>query len=287
MTRSLLLAFAVLAVPATAQTADSTPAADPTVAAATDSTATDSTAAFVADPAQARPLYNEALALGRSNNYSEALLKYEESLRHNPGFAPSAFGRAQALAQLSRLDDARTAFEEALATARAANDSAVQTAAERGLAQVRTAIEQREANSAAQSAAATEAARVQVMTDAINEATGLLNSDPVSPDAAQRAYDALERARESGYDANLVAYYYAKALIALDRAAEAVPYAQTAVDAADATTDRSGLYVQLGLAQRAAGDTAAARAAFEAAREGAWASWAAHYLRELDAAAGE
>ena len=276
MTRFLLLAFALLALPAAAQTTDSTMAA-----------ATDSTMAFVADPAQARPLYNQGLALGRSNNYADALLKYEESLRHNPGFAPSAFGRAQSLAQLGRLDDARTAFEQAIATARAANDSAVQTAAQRGLTQVQTAIEQREANAAAQSAAATEAARVQAITDSINEATGLLNSDPVSPDAAQRAFDALESARTNGYDANLVAFYYAKALIALDRAAEAVPYAQMAVDNADASTDRSGLFIQLGLAQRAAGDTAAARTAFEAAREGAWASWAAHYLRELDAAAGE
>ncbi len=285
MTRSLLLAFALLALPAVAQTTDSTAMSDPAMAMTTDSTATDSTAAFVPDPAQARPLYDEALALGRSSNYAEALLKYEESLRHNPGFAPSAFGRAQALAQLGRLEDARSAFEEAVATARAADDSAVRTAAERGLAQVQTAIEQRDANTAAQSAAATEAQRVQAMADAITEATNLLNSDPVSPDAAQRAYDALERARQSGYDANLVAYYYAKALIALDRAAEAVPYAQSAVDAADASTDRSGLYVQLGLAQRAAGDTAAARAAFEAAQSGSWASWASHYLREMDTAA--
>lgn len=286
MTRSLLLALAVLALPATAQTADST-ATGTTLATASDSTASDSTAAFVADPAQARPLYDEALALGRSSSYEAALLKYEESLMHNPGFAPSAFGRAQALAQLGRLDDARTAFETAVATARAADDSAVLTASQRGLTQVEAAIEQRDANAAAQGAAATEAARVQAITDAINEATGLLNADPVTPDAAQQAFDALERARTSGYDANLVAFYYAKALLALDRGAEAVPYAQTAVDNADASTDRSGLYVQLGLAQRAAGDTAAARTAFEAAREGAWASWAEHYLREMDAPASE
>lgn len=285
MTRSLLLALAVLALPAAAQTTDST-ATGTTVAAATDSTASDSTA-FVADPARARPLYDEALALGRSSNYEAALLKYEESLMHNPGFAPSAFGRAQALAQLGRLDDARTAFEAAVAAARAADDSAVLTASQRGLTQVQAAIEQREANAAAQGAAATEAARVQAITDAINEATGLLNADPVTPDAAQQAFDALERARTNGYDANLVAFYYAKALLALDRGTEAVPYAQTAVDAAEAGSDRSGLYIQLGLAQRAAGDMAAARAAFEAAREGAWASWADHYLREMDAPATE
>lgn len=272
MTRLLLLGLAAaLALPASAQTPGAMPAA-------ADSAATDTTA-FVPNPALARPLYDEALAMGRAGNYEEALLKYEESLLNDPAFAPSAFGRAQALAQLGRLDDARSAFETAVAVARAANDSRVAAAAENGLMQVQNAI-------AARDAAAGAAASAEARNAAVAEATNLLNADPLSADAAQQGYAALERARAAGYDANLLAFYYAKALLAMDRGAEALPYAQTAVDTADPASDRSGLYVQLGLAQRAAGNTQAAREAFEAAREGSWSGWAEHYLRELDAAGG-
>lgn len=271
MTRLLaLVLFAGLALPAAAQTAD------PMIA---DTTATEPE--FVANPAQARPLYNEALALGRAGTYDAALLKYDESLLHDPGFLPSLYGRAQALAQLGRFEDARPAYESAIAAARSANDARVLAASEQGLSQVETAIQQRAAHAAAQASAQTETQRVQAMTEAIAEATALLNAEPVPAADAQRAYDALERARQAGYDANLVAYYYARALLALDRGAEAVPYAQTAVDAADPSSDRSGMYVQLGRAQQAAGNTAAARAAFEAARQGQWSGWAEHYLREL------
>ncbi len=281
MTRSLLLGLAVLALPAAAQTTDSTDTLpDPVMSGPMMADTT--TAAFVPNPSLARPLYDEGLALGRAGTYADALLKYEESLLNDPAFAPSAFGRAQALAQLGRLDDAQSAFEQAIAAARAADNRQVVDASERGLAQVQDAITARDV---AASASASAQAASQTMTDAVTEATTLLNADPVTPEAAQQAYDALERARAAGYDPNLVAFYYAKALVALDRGADAVPYAQTALDAADPSADRSGQYIQLGLAQRSAGDTAAARASFESAREGSWSGWADHYLREMDAPA--
>lgn len=285
MNRSLLLGLAVaLALPAAAQTPDSTSAdviLDPVMSGPmmADTTASDTTA-FRADPALARPLYDQGLALGRASNYADALLKYEESLLNDPVYAPSAFGRAQALAQLGRLEDSQSAYEQAIAAARAADNGAVVTASERGLERVQAALAQRQQNASASASA-------EAMTEAVTEATTLLNADPVTPQTAQQAYDALERARAAGYDPNLAAFYYAKALVALDRGAEAVPYAQTALDAADAATDRSGLYIQLGLAQRAAGDGTAARTSFESAREGSWSGWADHYLREMDTAASD
>ena len=286
MNRSLLLGLvAALALPVAAQTPDSTSAdvvMDPVMSGPmmADTTMADSAMAFQPNPAMARPLYDEGLALGRADDYAAALLKYEESLLNDPSFAPSAFGRAQALAQLGRLDDSQSAFEEAIAAARAADNGQVLTASETGLRQVQAAIAQRDA-------AASANASAQAMTAAVTEATELLNADPVTPETAQQAYDALERARAAGYDPNLAAFYYAKALVALDRGAEAVPYAQTALDAADASTDRSGLYIQLGLAQRAAGNMDAARASFESARDGSWSGWAEHYLREMDTAASD
>ena len=276
MNRLSLLGLAAAALVAAPTQAQDTPAT-PTDPMAADSVATDTVAAVVLDPARARPLYEEGLALARSGDHDAAILKYEEASLNDPTYAPAAYGRAGSLAQLRRYDDARSAFEEAIAKAEATSNEPVLTAARRGLEQVQAALTQVQAAQAAQASAST-------MTESINQATALLNADPVTPENAQQAYDALERARAAGYDANLVAFYYAKALIALDRGAEAVPYAQTALDTADAASDRSGLYVQLGLAQKAAGDTAAARTSFEAAREGSWSDWADHYLRELDTA---
>lgn len=272
-----LAAAALVAVPAQAQ---DTPAM-PADSLAADSMMANPVAAVVLDPARARPLYDEGVALAREDDHDGAILKFEEAALNDPSFAPAAYGLGSSLAQLRRYEDARNAFEAAIAKAQAANDSRVQTAAQRGLTQVQEVLAQVQAT---QSAQASAQASASAMTESITEATAKLNADPVTPENAQQAYDALERARAAGYDANLVAFYYAKALLALDRGAEAVPYAQTALDGADATTDRSGNYIQLGLAQRAAGDTAAARASFEAAREGSWSGWADHYLREMDEA---
>ncbi len=66
-----------------------------------------------------------------------------------------------------------------------------------------------------------------------------------------------------------------------------MPYAQTAVETSSGQPDRSAYYIQLGLVQRGAGDMDAARSAFESAKDGSWASWADHYLREMDTAAEE
>jgi tetratricopeptide (TPR) repeat protein len=125
-----------------------------------------------------------------------------------------------------------------------------------------------------QATASERAAKVQ-------RATNMLQVDPVSEAVASQAYALLEEARETGYDANLVAFYYAKALNVMGRSADAIPYAQSAVDAADASTDRSAFHIQLGLAHMGAGNNAEARAAFEAAKTGAWAGWADHYIRQL------
>ena len=118
----------------------------------------------------------------------------------------------------------------------------------------------------------------------VQQAIDLLQANPVAEADAMQAYTFLEQARTAGYDPNQVAFYYAKALNAMNRGADAVSYAQTAVEASEGQSDRSPYYIQLGLAHMGAGNTEEARAAFEAIGEGeAWHGWAQHYIGQLDA----
>lgn len=290
MTRSALLAALALglaAAPAGAQsTPTETPAApadslvgDPIVA---DSSAT----AIEPDADRARELYREGLDLYRDDNLDEALLKYEESLLYGESFAPAGLGLAQVLTRLGRLDDARNAFEAAVAMAQtsdASNARDIQTAARRGLEQVTEVIEARAAaaDAAQQNRAATEAA--QATQEKITRATEMLSGNEITMAQATDAYALLEQARMDGYDPDLVAFYYAKALNAMDRGADAVPYAETAVAASEGQADRSAFYIELGVAHMKAGNADQARAAFEQIAEGqAWHGWAQHYIGQLD-----
>jgi hypothetical protein len=68
----------------------------------------------------------------------------------------------------------------------------------------------------------------------------------------------------------------------MDRGGDAVPYAESAVESPANAADPSREYIILGLANMKAGDSAAARAAFEAVEEGqAWHGWAQHYLGQI------
>ena len=129
-------------------------------------------------------------------------------------------------------------------------------------------------------AADQQAASVAVQSDAIDQATVLLATDPFTPDVAQQVYDQLERAREAGYDANLIAFQYARSLNTLGRGADALSYAQQALEAAT-DDDKSAYYIQLGISKRLTGDDPGAREAFTSAKAGSWAGWADYYLAEM------
>ena len=282
--------FALLAVLAFGFAATASAQTDPMEmpATAVDTVATDSTeAAIELDPERARELYDEGVASLRGQDYDASLLKFEEALVYNPSYAAAGLGRAQSMAALRRLEEARGAFEEAIAMANASTASTaadVRSTAERQLAQVTAALEARAAAAAAAEQANAAAAGAQATADKVQQATQMLSGNDITEAQATDAYALLEQARMDGYDANLVAFYYAKALNAMGRGADAVPYAQTAIDSADATGDNSGLYIQLGLAHMGAGNSDEARAAFEAITEGqSWHGWAQHYIGQLDA----
>jgi tetratricopeptide (TPR) repeat protein len=279
MTRLTLLGFAgaLLAVaPATAQTAP-----DSTAVPADSVSVSDSLAAPVYDTAAAAELNGEALQTEQTRDFAAALALYDRALVADPTYAPAHLGRGNMLSQLGRNADARTAYEAAIAASTDRPEYAVVLpVATRNAAIVADLLVQ-EAEAHRQSEAGrAQAAAVEAQAAAIASATALLTADPVTPEAAQQAYDLLEQARAAGYDPSSVAFYYAKALNSLGRGADALPYAEQAL-AASTDADKSVFYIQIGIANRFAGNDPAARAAFESAKAGSWAGWADHYLAEM------
>lgn len=276
MTRLTLLGFAgaLLAVaPVRAQTTPDTTAAD--------TVAVDSVAAAPAyDTAAARELYREGFAAAETDSLDAALAKFDQALVADPTFPPALYGRANALGRLGRLADARLGYEAAIAASQGEENARYRTTAEAALAEVVAIIAQTEENARLTADVEAQTVAVAEQTAAIEAATALLATDPVTPEAAQQAYDQLERARAAGYDATNIAFYYAKSLNALGRGAEALPYAEQAL-AANTEADASVFYIQIGIANRFAGNDPAARVAFEAAKAGSWAGWAEHYLAEM------
>ena len=287
MTRHTLLALLAFGV-AASTSAQTDPMPTDTPALPADSAMADSTeAAIEIDPERARELYDEGASLLRDRDFEAALLKFDQALLYNPSYAAAALGRAQSLAAQRRLEDARSAFEAAIAMADASdasNAASIRDTAQRQLDQVSSVLDQQAAANEAQ-AQANAAAGVQAK---VNEASQMLSGNEVSFEQAAEAYALLEQARMDGYDPNSVAYYYAKALVAMERGEDAIPYAETAVTQSEGQPDRSSYYVLLGQAHLAAGNAAEARAAFESISEGeAWHGWVPHYIGQVEALEAE
>ncbi len=266
-----LLALGLATLPASAQETPTTPV---------DSADTDSVEVIEADPEHARELYNEGIALLRdASDFEGALAKFDEAMVYNETYAAASLGRAQALAQLRRFADSRTAAEATVALAEASevsNAETIKSAAERLLEQVTQVLD---AQAQSQAAAAQQA-----IAGKVNQAVEMLTPFEVDQATAMDAYALLEQARMEGYDPNQVAFYYAKALNAMDRGADAIAYAETALSASEGQADRSPYYYQLGLAHVSAGNPTEARAAFEAIGENdSLHGWAQHQISQLDA----
>ncbi len=262
-----LLALGLAGLPASAQEMSA------------DSTDADSVAVIEADPERARELYDEGREALQASDFEAALAKFDEAMAYNDTYAAASLGRAQALAQLRRFSDSRTAAETTVALAEASdasNAGTIKGAAERLLEQVTQVLDAQAQSQAAEAE--------QAMANKVSEAVEMLNPFEVDEATAMEAYALLEQARMEGYDPDLVAFFYAKALNAMDRGADAVPYAETALASSEGQADRSPYYYQLGLAHMSAGNTAEARAAFEAIGEGnSLHGWAQHQIGQLDA----
>jgi tetratricopeptide (TPR) repeat protein len=253
-----LLGFSAL--PAQAQT-DSTQTAPPDTTAATGGVSFE-------DANEARRRFNEGFELLGQGSYQAALAKFDEGLALDPSNNRNAFGRAMALAQLDRPDEATAAFEQAIALSETAEDAETLGAARRayGLLSYDRALVLLETNPLPQEAA--------------SQALPLLV-------VVEQALPLLQEAGDETVNANQLPYQLARVHNVLGNYEDAARYAEQAVELNAGAADMSAYYIELGLARRGAGDTAGARAAFEQARTGAWSGWAEHYLRELDAAGGE
>ncbi len=288
MTRPALLAALALGLSVPVAHAQADPAELPAPAPAADTVAVDSAAVAIApDADRALALYNEGLALYRNDDYTAALAKYDEALLYGESFAPAGFGRGQALYSLGRLEDSRNALEAAVAMSRASdapNAGQLQAASQQWLDTVTQTIEAREANAAAAEQQQAAAAAAQETTAKVTQAIEMLSGNETTFEQGADAYALLEQARQAGYDADQAALYYAKALTAMERGEEAVPFAETAVRVSEGQGDRSVNYIALGRAHLDAGNAAEARAAFEMIQEGeAWHGWVPHYMSQVDA----
>ena len=277
MTRYALLALAAFGLAAAPANAQDDPAAPADAVADTTETVIE------ADPERARELYNEGRESLSARDFEAALAKFDEALVYNDTYAAAALGRGQALAQLGRLEDARSAFEQAAAFASASdagNADQIAEVAVQSADRITQALEARAAANEQQAAAAGAQANAQK----IEQATQMLAGPEVDMATAADAFALLEQARLDDFDVSPYAFFYAKALNAMERGADAVPYAEAAVEQAADQDDPSAVYIQLGLAHMGAGNAAEARAAFESIAEGqAWHGWAQHYIGQLDA----
>ncbi|NNF58471.1 MAG: hypothetical protein HKN04_09535 [Rhodothermaceae bacterium] len=200
----------------------------------------------------ARRLFNEGNELLRTEDFEGALAKFEGGLELDPTSTRNAYGRALALVQLDREEEATAAFAQAIELADAAEDAETGTAARRALGTI-----------------------------AFRNATAMLQANPLPAETAESALPLLEQAEAGGVDSGQLPYQFARVYNALDQHEDAARYAEQAVGANEGG-DLSPYYIELGLARKETGDIAGARTAFEEAKSGSWGSWAEHYLRELD-----
>ena len=196
--------------------------------------------------------FNEGNKALRAGNYADALNSFNEGINTLKDNARNHLGRALALAKLDRDDDAEKAYEQAITLAEKANERKVLTLAKKNLSVLyfRTAAEG-------------------------------VKADPPTSSGARAALGALDKAKAAGIEDPTMHYYYARAYSALGRYAEAVSAAETGAEAQrGGPADKAKYYYEIGLAQKALGNDAAARAAFENATYGTFRQ-AAEYEIEL------
>ncbi len=225
----------------------------------------DSLAALLERREQAQVEYDAGTALLQQENFAEAMVRFDAGLAIDSTNFGSQYGRAFALAQLGRADEALPAFDRAIRLAEAADDTTA-------LGLARTSRE----GVANQMAAAAAAVYVRV--------DSLLNVNPLTREAAEQALPLLADAEAGGAPADLAFHYrYARALNAAERFAAAADHAQQAVEMSTGEADRSAYYYELGLALKGMNQNGQALDAFEEAKTGTWAGWAEYQIGVINA----
>lgn len=206
-------------------------------------------------------LYVEGDSLIKTEDLEGALAKFEEGLEVDPESALNAYGKGRALARLGEYMEASEALELAAELAPAEENP-----------QLEEAI-----------ASLNEQVAERVGQTAYRQARDQLAAGEITADVAEQALPLLETAEANGVESAGLSYNFARAYNALGRYDEAASRAESALAADGSAEDLSPYYIELGIAKMNTGDTEGAREAFENAKNGSWASWAEHYLGQLDA----
>lgn len=205
---------------------------------------------------EARGLFNEGNALLREGDHEGALAKFEEGLDLDPASSRNTYGKALALVQLDREDEAVLAFEAAITLADGNGDTETAGAARRALGTI-----------------------------SYRNAVPLLEPFPLPAENAEQALPLLEDAEAGEVENPMLPYQFARVYNALEQFEQAEQYAMEAVETVvEEGEDNSALYYELGLARVGKGDTEGAREAFEQCIGGTWGGWAEYQIAELDTA---
>jgi tetratricopeptide (TPR) repeat protein len=275
-----LAALVALAAPASAQTATSDSVDSNAVATAADSAASaaasaasaaaaaraaarrDSIEALVALRARAQASYEEGSEFLQREDFEGALIRFEDGIAIFPESVGNTYGRAFALAQLGREEEAVVGFQRAAVLAEAVGD----TTAVRLANQSREGIISR---------------RLAGVAPVYNQVDGLLAEVPPTREAGEQAVALMTGVEGVALEDVSYHYRWARALNAAERFADAAEHAETAITMSVDESDRSGYFYEFGVALRGMGQVAPARDAFEQARTGAWSAWADYQLASM------
>lgn len=272
----LLVVLAAISAPALAQTAtpdtiqadalvDSAASADAAAQAAAAAARRDSIEAIRTMRARAQASYEEGSSLLQAEDYAGALIRFEDGIAVDSSSVGNTYGRAFALAQLGRDEEAIVGFVHAGRLADAVGDTAAS----------------RLARSSREGIVARRAASVAPVYTQVDE---LMATIPPTRESGDRAVALMTTIDEIALKDLVYHYRWSRALNAAERFADAAEHADHAVRLSDSEEDRSAYYYELGVALKGMGQVTPAREAFEQARTGAWAAWAEYQIASMASA---
>jgi tetratricopeptide (TPR) repeat protein len=261
---------AALAVPAGAQTAtdslhahaDSAASADSAAAAAAAAARRDSIQAIITMRARAQAHYEEGSQLLQANDFEAALIRFEDGIAVDPSSVGNTYGRAFALAQLGREEEALEGFMRAAIVAEAVGDTAA----------VRLARTSRDG---------LVARRAAGVAPVYNQVDQILANIPPTLEAGNQAVELMSSVEGRALEDLAYHYRWARSLNAAERFADASAHAENAIRLSEDEEDRSAYYYEMGVALKGMGQATPAREAFDQARTGAWAAWAEYQIAAM------
>lgn len=196
--------------------------------------------------------YNFGVAKTRQNDHEGALAHYEAGIANNPAYPHNYLGKGKSLRELDRDDDAFTALQEAIVAANAASNGDIKE-------QSTTAL-----------------------LNLIAEDGNLLLGKTPTRATAQTAMNRLTAA-DSLLATNATAkLYHARAQAALGNYQEAIAAAEAGLALSPPDrNDQAALHFAKGEALRLAGNTDAAKSAYQLAVYGDYRDLAQHYVDTL------